>query len=714
MAKKGVEAWRVFGTLGLDGLGKTTGQLRTFNAAGISVGKNIAKIDKKMLAMAGAAAVATGAVVLLGAKSVKAFAGFDAEMTKSLAIMGEVSDTLENDMAEAARNVARETLFSAEQAAESYFFLASAGLDAQQSIAALPQVAAFAQAGMFDMARATDLATDAQSALGLTVEDAEQNLSNLTRVTDVLVKANTLANATVEQFSTSLTSEAGAALKTVNKSVEEGVAVLAAYADQGVKAEKAGNALSRVIRMLTSQAVKNSEAYEKLGIDVFDTEGNLRHFGDIVNDMTAALGDMSDSQRAAALETLGFRARLQGVILPLLGTGDAIKQYNQGLNQSAGITQEVADKQLQTINKQMELLGGEIKDVLIGTGEWIAVSTDLVGVLRTTRTSIVFVRNAVSGMAEMWNTAGTAIENFGRSIPGLSKLFEIEDASNQHLSLARALEVEEQAARRAAAAQQRLADKIKEANAATLEARRRYADLIMEGRRLSASGGGATPRALTQAELFPEGTDFDLPDPAVIDDPLKHMRETLEQRWGQSMEGFNLIPTGEDKKKIMSDSLTELGQGAAKDSAEEILPTMQQVGGDLIRGLVDGSFDLKEFLKNSMITLASNFILGPFSGILGIASPSKVTAEMGKHMVTGLAMGIQQQARTGVVENAWQGVVGGLPSMADAAGRVRPSMNLNMDRLPPARNPLAVIRDQEWQEILRGSVEVAREDGARL
>ena len=33
---------------------------------------------------------------------------------------------------------------------------------------------------MFDMALATDLATDSQSALGLTVKDAEQNLTNLT------------------------------------------------------------------------------------------------------------------------------------------------------------------------------------------------------------------------------------------------------------------------------------------------------------------------------------------------------------------------------------------------------------------------------------------------------------------------------------------------------------------------------------------------------
>ena len=51
----------------------------------------------------------------------------------------------------------------------------------------------------------------------------------MTKVSDVLVKANTLANASVLQFAESLTNKAAAALVNVNKSMEEGVAVLAAF-----------------------------------------------------------------------------------------------------------------------------------------------------------------------------------------------------------------------------------------------------------------------------------------------------------------------------------------------------------------------------------------------------------------------------------------------------------------------------------------------------
>ena len=102
-------------------------------------------------------------------------------MTQSLAIMDTTIEQ-QKAMEEQALAVSRTTRISAEQSAEAFFFLASAGLNAEQSISALPQVAKFAQAGMFDMATATDLATDAQSALGLTVKDANQNLENLQKL----------------------------------------------------------------------------------------------------------------------------------------------------------------------------------------------------------------------------------------------------------------------------------------------------------------------------------------------------------------------------------------------------------------------------------------------------------------------------------------------------------------------------------------------------
>jgi len=317
--------------------------------------------------------LAVGAAAFaVGVKAVKDFGSFDDAMTKSLAIMGDISGTMRKDMEKAARQVGRTTKFSATQAAEAYFYLASAGLDAKQSIAAMPQVAEFATAGNFDLAKATDLLTDAQSALGLSVDDTIENLKNQTRVSDVLVKANTLANATVEQFSESLTTRAGAALKLVNKDIEEGVAVLAAWADQGVKGAEAGTRLDIVLRDLQTRAIENKEEFEKLGISVFDSEGNMKNMADIIGDLEGVMEGMSDRQKRATIQMLGFQDRSVAALLTLLGTSDAIREYEKDLRSAGGTTEEVAKKNLSSFNEQMNLLKSEIEDISISIGEKLA------------------------------------------------------------------------------------------------------------------------------------------------------------------------------------------------------------------------------------------------------------------------------------------------------------------------------------------------------
>ena len=381
-------------------------------------------------------------LVALGAVAIKSFSDFDAAMTKSTAIMGDLSDVMRNDMVEAAKEVALTTSFSAKAAGESFFFLASAGLSAEASIAALPAVAQFAQAGMFDMATATDLLTDAQSALGLTIrDDAIANMENMIRVSDVLAKANVLSNATIQQFSESLTSEAGAAMKVFSKDVEEGVAVLAAFADQGIKGNVAGTGLSRIMRLLSAATIKNKDALDEYNIEIFDSFGAMNNMADIIGDLEEAFGDMSDEARTAALDQIGFKARVQGVILPLLGTSEAIREYEAELRKAGGTTAEIAANQLQSFAEKMRLvkdrvidaaitLGGELADALesliplmnkvIDGMKFIAV---MFGKLPTPiKLTIIGLFSLLAAMGPILLVAGGLIAAFGQVALALSSL----------------------------------------------------------------------------------------------------------------------------------------------------------------------------------------------------------------------------------------------------------------------------------------------------
>jgi len=328
---------------------------------------NLAKSAGVALA---AIAASTAAIAVA---SVREFAKFDGALVKSQAIMGDLTKTMEEDMARAAREVALATTFSAEQAAESFYFLASAGLDAEASISALPVVAQFAQAGMFDMALATDLLTDAQSALGLTIKnDAVANMENMIVVSDTLARASQLANATIEQFSTSLTTKAGTALKSVEKDIAEGAAALAVFADQGVKGELAGTQLTNTIFGLAEQAQKVPDQFEDLGISVFDASGKMNNFADIADDFTESLGDMTVEQRLATLSQLGFTKQARAGILLLIENGDALRDYEGELRNAGGTAQAVADKQLTSFNAQLSLLGSAAADVGIDIGSKLA------------------------------------------------------------------------------------------------------------------------------------------------------------------------------------------------------------------------------------------------------------------------------------------------------------------------------------------------------
>ncbi len=379
----------------------------------------------------------TGPLAVIGALSVRAFAKFDKAMIESTSIMSATVEQMER-MRQTALDLSSISAQGPEEMAKSFFFLASAGLDAEQAIAALPIVTKFATAGAFDMALATDLLTDAQSALGLTVKDTAQNMVNMTRVSDVLVKANTLANATVSQFSTALTAKAGSALKAFNKDVEEGVAVLAAMADQGIKAELAGNSLARIMLLLSKASQKNREDFERLNFRVFDGEGKMRNFADIIENLETSLAGMSDQQKAAALTALGFEARVQGAILPLLGTSDAIRRYEKELRKAGGTTADVADKQMKSLANRAKVvwnqitvlaieIGGAlvpavesmlavIKPVVTSITEWVKEHPGLTAAILATATALAAMSVVAIGM-------GAIISSLGALIGGLATAY---------------------------------------------------------------------------------------------------------------------------------------------------------------------------------------------------------------------------------------------------------------------------------------------------
>lgn len=363
--------------------GDTASFVREWKKARVTLDNFSSKADnasRKLGQLGRAGAARFTAPITAGlAVGVKSFASFDDALNQSLAIIDKVTDEQRQQLSDLAKQMSGESTFAAKELAEGYFFLASAGLDVEQSIAALPVVTRFAQAGMFSLATATDLLTDAYSALGPQIQETGDLLTDMTKLSDILVKANTLANASVGQFAEALTTEAGTAMRAFRIEVEDGVAVLAAFADQGIKGNVAGSLFARATRLLAKAATENEEAFRKAGIAVFDSEGAFRNFADIAQDLEQRFANMSVEARTGELKLLGFAARTQQAILPLIGMSEKLRELKGELEDAGGKTQEVSDRQLQSFASQMKLVRNEINLAAIALGETLAPQVLTVG-----------------------------------------------------------------------------------------------------------------------------------------------------------------------------------------------------------------------------------------------------------------------------------------------------------------------------------------------
>ena len=231
-------------------------------------------------------------LVELGAKAIEVGSGFEKSMAQVIATMGITKDTVQDGvnsydlLKEAAAAAGESTTFSASEAADALNYLALAGYSAQQAADALPAVLDLAAAGGLDLAYASDLATDAMSALGI-----EATGENLTRFGDEMAKTASKANTSVGQLGEAILTVGGTA-KSLAGGTTELNAALGVLANRGIKGSEGGTALRNIILALSAPTDKAAKALAGLGVEAFDAEGNMRPLNDIFKDLDSALSGM--------------------------------------------------------------------------------------------------------------------------------------------------------------------------------------------------------------------------------------------------------------------------------------------------------------------------------------------------------------------------------------------------------------------------------------
>ncbi len=343
-----------------------------------------------------------------------AYAKFDHAMAQSTSILSGATGAQKKAMRDLALQISTQSVHAPEELAKAYYFLASAGLESTQAMKALGAVQQFAVSGAFSLEEATSLLVNAQTALGLRTKDAVKNHQSLIRMSDVLSKANEIADASVRQFSLSLTATAGATLRAFGKDVEEGAAALAVMANSGVKAELAGHALTRIMLLMSKGVRENTAEHKHFRFEVFDATGKMRNFADIIQNLEEITGDMSDEMKASTLAALGFEVRIQHALLPLLGMSTQMREFEKHLRNAGGSTDRVANEQMKSFINQSKVMYNNLKVLSIELGEVFApalreIMRGVVGLSQAFRTLNPNTRAAIVGVLALLASIGPFI-----------------------------------------------------------------------------------------------------------------------------------------------------------------------------------------------------------------------------------------------------------------------------------------------------------------
>lgn len=269
--------------------------VKSVTSAGASAISGVTKAVTTSIATAGSG------VLAFGGYAVNAGKNFEKSMSNVMATMGITKDTIQDGqnsyelLAETAKKMGETTKFSASESADALNYLALAGYDAQKSCEALPAVLNLAQAGNMDLARTSDLVTDAMSALGI-----EATNENLTHFGDVLAKTSSRSNTSVAQLGEAML-VCGGQSRLAGLELEETSTMLGILADNGIKGAEGGTALRNLLKNIYTPTSQASKAMQALGIQTSDADGNLRNVQDILLDTMSALENLSGADKMTAM-----------------------------------------------------------------------------------------------------------------------------------------------------------------------------------------------------------------------------------------------------------------------------------------------------------------------------------------------------------------------------------------------------------------------------
>ena len=377
---------------------------------------NLSKVSQSFTKVGSSlTAKVTAPLVALGTAAVKTSSQFEQSMANAASVAGATTEELAK-MTSIAREMGSKTVFSASDAADALYYMASAGYKVDQMADSIEATLNLASATQYGLAETTDVVIATLNQFGLEASSAE-------RVTNVFASAIGNSMASMDKLSNSM-GYVGPVANSLGYDIEHVTGILSVLYNSGYDGSTAGTTLRQAFVSLMNPTSSALKVFEELGLVYENLNPATNDFADIIDRLGQAGMDTSQ-----AMEVFGARGG-PGMLAMMSQGGDAIRSMTESITGTNKAT-EMAATQINTLTGQWKILKSELEEIAIAFGDVLIpmirsfiskyispLTKKLMSLSNEQRTQIVNIALIAAAI-------GPAILAIGKVIGGVSKLLKI-------------------------------------------------------------------------------------------------------------------------------------------------------------------------------------------------------------------------------------------------------------------------------------------------
>jgi TP901 family phage tail tape measure protein len=389
--------------------------LRRLELQGGKTERSTQKLTKATTLMAAKYLAAGTAVAALSAalvSAVRTHMNFERAMSNVGSVAGATAQEMKR-LSDAAREQARVSVFSAQEAADAQYYLASAGMSVNEIISAQKGVMDLAAATQSELAFTAEAVASAISQFGLEAKDS-------TRIANVYAAAISGSQANMEKLADSMR-YAGPVASQLGQSIEGTTAQLMALYNGGLRGEQAGTALRASMLRLLDPTKGMTEALAEMNVNLEDGTGKTRPFMDVISELASKNMDAGQATKI-------FGQEASAAMLILAKNIDKVKEYEQQITGTSKATQ-MAKEQTNNLWGDVKSLGNAVEEIAhtIGSGLNPGVRSLVQELTKTVDKTTQLV--GLAGDTDLWRllnwSGGVAVTIFAALAKGVGDTVEM-------------------------------------------------------------------------------------------------------------------------------------------------------------------------------------------------------------------------------------------------------------------------------------------------